>query len=144
MTNSITHLLYGYSISKNLSKDMSLIIYGLIMSILLDIDYLPIPGLTHHGFIHTPVFVIVLSLLILIITRSKIIFTISFSNLFFHLILDTIGTRDPIMWFYPLSDTGFALGTHVSLIVFIIIKIILFSIPFFYILYCYLERFNTS
>ena len=107
------------------------------MSIILDIDYLPLPGLRHHGFIHTPVFIIILSLLIYIATRSKYIFVIALVNMLFHLVLDTIGTRAPVMWLWPLNESSFALGTEVNLITLIIIKLILFLIPLGYIIYCY-------
>jgi hypothetical protein len=40
MTNPVTHLLWGYSISKNIAKDERYIIYGIFASIILDIDYL--------------------------------------------------------------------------------------------------------
>ena len=137
MTNPVTHLLWGYSISKNISKKKELIIFGTFMSIILDIDYLPLPGLKHHGFIHTPIFVIILSLIFYLATRSKYILIISFVNMLFHLILDTLGTRAPVMWLWPLNESSFALGTEISLIALIIIKLILFLIPLGYIIYCY-------
>ena len=139
MTNPLTHLLWGYSISKNISKEKGLIIFGAFMSIILDIDYLPIPGLRHHGFIHTPLFVIILSIVLYLVTRSKYIFVISVTNLLFHLVLDTVGTRAPVMLLWPLNDGGFALGTQIPLINLIFIKLILFLIPLTYIIYCYFK-----
>ena len=95
MTNPITHLLWGYTISKNISKEEKFIVLGLFMSILLDID--AFPGFKHHGFVHTPLFVIILSSIIYFSSRSRIAFMICFVNLFFHLVLDTIGTQAPVM-----------------------------------------------
>jgi hypothetical protein len=146
MTNPLTHLLWGYSISKNLSEDKGLIILGLISSIILDLDYLPIPGFKHHGFIHTPFFIIIICVLIFIVlkyygeSRSKVIPIILVSNLFFHLFLDTIGTSAPVMWLYPFSEFRFALGNHISLIQLVMIKATLFSIPLLYIFYCWYKK----
>lgn len=135
MTNPITHLLWGYSISKNLTKKENLIILGLIMSVFLDIDNLPLPGFKHHGFIHTPFFVLLVCCIIYIYTRSTIIFSLSVINLTFHLVLDTLGTAAPVMWFYPFSTSSFALGTEISFFELIIIKLIWFLIPLSYISY---------
>lgn len=111
------------------------IVLGLFMAILLDID--AFPGFKHHGFIHTPLFVIILSSIIYLSCKSKIIFGICFINLFFHLILDTVGTKAPVMWFYPINDFGFAIGTEISLVWLAVIKLILFFVPVSYIWYCY-------
>lgn len=140
MTNPITHLFWGYSISKNVTKDKDLIILGLIASIILDIDALPMPGLEHHGIIHTPVFVIIISLFVYAISKSEKIFIIVSSNLFLHLFLDTIGTRAPVMWFYPFSNAGYALGAAVPFWQLIIVKVFLFLIPLIYIHHCWRRR----
>lgn len=135
MTNPITHLLWGYTISKNISKEEKFIVLGLFMSIFLDID--AFPGFKHHGFMHTPLFVIILSSIIYFLSRSKIVFKICFVNLIFHLILDTVGTRAPVMWFYPINDSSFAVGTEISLVWLAVIKLILFFVPVSYIWYRY-------
>ncbi len=140
MTNPITHLLWGYSISKNVSKDKDLIILGLIASVVLDIDALPIPGLEHRGFVHTPIFIMILSLSFYYISRSETKFLIVFLNLLFHLVLDTIGTNAHVMWFYPFTSTGYALGAVVPLYQLIIVKALLFLIPLIYIHHCWKRR----
>jgi hypothetical protein len=140
MTNPLTHLLWGYSVSKNISKDKGLIILGLISSIILDIDIVPLPGFRHHGFVHTPVFVIIVSLLIYIISRSDLKFLIVSSNMFLHLILDTVGTRAPVMWFYPITSSEYALGTVIPFYQLIIIKAFLFLLPLIYINHCWKKR----
>jgi hypothetical protein len=140
MTNPLTHLLWGYTISKNISKDKGLIILGLISSTVLDIDILPLPGFRHHGFVHTPIFIIIMSLLIYIISRSDGKFLIVFSNMFFHLVLDTLGTRAPVMWFYPITNTDYALGMVIPLSQLILIKVILLLVPLLYIHHCWKKR----
>lgn len=136
MTDSVTHLLWGYSISKNISENKGYIIFGIIASIFLDIDYL-LSNLKHHGFVHTPLFVIIVCVLVYLLSKSRIIFGITLGNLLFHLVLDTIGTAAPVMWLYPINESAFALGSEISLTALIIIKLTLFIIPLVYILYRY-------
>jgi hypothetical protein len=135
MTNPVTHLLWGYVISRQIDGSPRLIVLGLAMSVLLDIDALPMPGLEHHGFMHTLLFVAVISIALLVITRSRVVFVICTVNLLMHLVLDTIGTAAPVMWLYPFASVGFAIGTEVSLSALIAIKATLLAIPLTLILY---------
>jgi hypothetical protein len=45
-----------------------------------------------------------------------------------------------VMWFWPFSIQGYALGTEISLTTFALIKLWLFSIPMFYLFYLYLSE----
>ncbi len=140
MTNPVTHLLWGYTISRNISKKKDYIIFGIIMSAVLDLDAISFFGVKHHGIVHTPVFIIAICSIIFLCSFSKTLFIISIVNLFFHLILDTFGTSVPIMWFYPVSDFSYAIGEGLSLFHLIIIKIIWFTIPTIYLTYLYLNK----
>jgi hypothetical protein len=137
MTNPLTHLLWGYSLSHRISVEPRHLVLGLAMAVLPDLDGLPLPGLEHHGPLHTPLFALALALVVLVITRSRTVAIISLLNLMVHLVLDTVGTGSPVMWLYPASDAGIALGTEVSLGVLIAVKGVLFAVPLLYILKVY-------
>ena len=93
------------------------------------------PGFKHHRFVHTPLFGIISRSIIYLLTRSKIAFIICFANLFFHLVLDTIGTTAPILWFYPVSTNGITIGSVITSTSLTVIKWILFIIPVVYFIY---------
>ena len=134
MPNPATHLIYGYLVSKNLTDKNKSIFIGLLTSILVDIDGLHIPGLQHHGLTHTPFFILIISLIVLAFTGSKLFFKLSLFNMMVHIGLDTISTTIPIMWFYPFSTYGFAVGMYVPISVLFAVKISLFVIPIYYLI----------
>ena len=140
MTNPVTHLLWGYLVSRRLDPDPKLISIGLLMSVLPDIDGLPIPGLEHHGPMHTPLFVLVLGAVLFLVSRSRLIFYIGTVNLLMHLVLDTVGTAAPVMWLYPLSTEGVAIGTAVGLPTLIAIKLVLLATPLAFIIHRYIQQ----
>jgi len=117
-----------------------LIFIGLLTSVIVDIDGLHIPGLEHHGLTHTPFFILIVSAIILLITRSKLLFELSLVNMMIHISLDTVATAIPIMWFYPLSTYGFALGMYLPMSIMFAIKISLFVIPVYYLIRKYKEE----
>ena len=137
MPNPVTHLVYGYLVSKNLTDKKKLIFVGLLTSILVDIDGLHIPGLQHHGLTHTPFFILAVSLIVFAVTRSELFFKLSLFNMFVHIGLDTISTTIPIMWFYPFSKVGFALGMYVPMSVLFAVKISIFVIPVYHLILKY-------
>ncbi len=134
MPNPATHLVYGYLISKNLTDKKKFIIIGLLSSILVDIDGLHIPGIQHHGLTHTPFFILIISIIVLAVTGSKLFFKLFMFNMLVHIGLDTISTTIPIMWFYPLSTFGFAVGMYIPISLLFAIKISLFVIPVYYLI----------
>lgn len=140
MPNPLTHLLFGYAVTKNITDKKKLIVFGLISSVLLDIDGLPIPGISHHGFIHTPFFIGIVCLSFFVFTRSRLILKISFFNMLIHIFIDTIATTIPVMWSYPFSTYSFAVGEFVSIPLLYAIKLILLIIPAAYIFKKYLDK----
>ena len=60
MTNPVTHLIWGYLLGRAASPAPKYLFCGMMMGILLDVDQL-VPGLSHHGFVHTPLFVLAVS-----------------------------------------------------------------------------------
>ncbi len=139
MPDQFTHLLWGYMLSREISQDKRLIIFGMFMAMLPDLDAF-LPWMKHHGVMHTLLFLAVSSCCIYYLARrtelspgSGVITRICLVNLFFHLFLDTIGTGFNVMWFYPLDREGFALGAHISLASLIAIKLILISVPLAYV-----------
>jgi len=144
MPDQFTHLLWGYMLSRNISEDRRFILLGMFMAMVPDLDAF-MPFFTgHHGFMHTPLFLVSLTLVIFFSARmlkyaeeSRTIAVVCLVNVIVHLLLDTVGTAADVMWYYPVDNIGFALGDIVSLAVLIIIKIILVMIPISYILYRY-------
>jgi len=128
MPNPVTHLIWGYFIARGFSKDPKYLAFGMLFAIFLDFDYL-IPGVAHHGWIHTPLFVLGLSGVIWLVTRDKLLFVLSLSIMMSHLVFDTIATQDPIMWLWPVSTEAYALWTINELAALAVIKVYLLLIP---------------
>ncbi|NIP36351.1 MAG: hypothetical protein GWN18_15470, partial [Thermoplasmata archaeon] len=56
----MTHLIWGYLLARAASPAPKYLFLGMMMGIFLDFDQV-VPGLTHHGWVHTPVFVLAVS-----------------------------------------------------------------------------------
>ena len=118
----IAHLPAGYILTKTLQKkfDTSKYLFlGLLGSVIIDFDILYFYLIDnrqnlHHGYwIHIPfywmIFAVVTILLFLILRKKDYVIAsiIFFSNIFLHLLLDTIVGK--IQWLYPLTDKGYYL-----------------------------------
>ena len=57
MTNPITHLIWGYVLARTINPAPKYLALGVMTALFLDFDQI-VPGLAHHGFVHTPVFVL--------------------------------------------------------------------------------------
>ena len=128
MPNPVTHLLWGYLIARRASPEPRYIALGLLLGSALDLDYF-IPGVGHHGFVHTPVFVLGLSAVLWLVSRDRLVLVLSLSILMCHLAFDTIATQDPVMWLWPVSTEGLALWTVEDLAALAVIKVYLLLIP---------------
>jgi hypothetical protein len=128
MPNPLTHLIWGYFIARGFSKDPRYLAIGMLFAICLDFDYL-IPGVAHHGWIHTPVFVLGLSGVIWLVSRDKLLSVLALSIMMSHLVFDTIATQDPIMWLWPVSTEAYAIWTISDLAALAVIKVYLLLIP---------------
>jgi len=118
----IGHLPAGYVLTKTVQKNIKTSKYlfiGLIGSVFPDIDILYFYLVDnrqnlHHGYwIHTPFYwliIAVISFTVLWLLKKKdymIAAIIFFSNIFLHLILDTIVGK--IEWLYPFTDQAYFL-----------------------------------
>ncbi len=132
MTNPITHLLWGYLIARGFSPKPQYLALGMLLGIVLDLDQI-IPGVAHHGWMHTPVFAVALSGLMWAVTRNRLVFLISITVLMSHLVLDTVATQWGIMWLWPLSTHEFVIWTLDDLAILAVIKVYAFLVPAYWI-----------
>jgi hypothetical protein len=98
------------------------------MGIVLDLDQV-LPGLVHHGWVHTPFLIVVLSIIVWVATRDRLAFVVSLAALTSHLVLDTVATQFGIMWLWPLSTHEFVIWTLDDLAALAVIKVFAFLIP---------------
>ena len=132
MTNPITHLLWGYLIARGFSPKPQYLALGIAMGLILDFDQFT-PGFVHHGFVHTPVFVLALSGILWAVSRDKLVFLISLTVMMSHLVLDTVATQWGIMWLWPLSTHEFVIWTLNDLAILAVIKVFAFLTPAYWI-----------
>lgn len=136
MTNPFTHILFSYAVSREITDKPNLVLLGIFMGVVLDLDSLVIlPGFEHRGFIHTPFFALILLIVVLIASRNIETTIVCGMNLLVHLILDTVGTIAKIMWFYPASEMAVSVGSLVPIWAIAIIKVVLFLMPVAWIAY---------
>ena len=140
MPNPLTHLLWGYMVSRRLEADPKLVAFGLAMSVLPDIDSIPFLGMYHHGFTHTPFFVLFVCAIVYGSTRSRSLLLLALCNLGAHVALDAVATGTPLIWLYPHTDAAIALGIGWNLPSSLVIKVFLFAFPLLYILQRYREH----
>ncbi len=132
MTNPVTHLIWGYLLGRAVSPAPKFLFLGMMTGIFLDIDQL-VPGLVHHGWVHTPVFVLAVSGLLYALTRDRLVFWVSLAAMMSHLVLDTVATQHGIMWLWPLSTYEFVIWTISDLAALAVIKVYALLVPAYYI-----------
>jgi len=103
MTDPVTHLLWGYVLARSLTPKPGYLLLGMLSGVLLDVGIL-LPGIAHHGWLHTPVFVVFISLTLWGASRDRLLFLVPMVGLGSHLVLDSIGAG--IMWLWPFSTTA--------------------------------------
>jgi hypothetical protein len=128
MTNPVTHLIWGYVLGSAMSPAPRYLFLGMMMGILLDLDQV-IPGLLHHGFVHSPVFVLTVSGILYVVTRDRLVFIISLTVMMSHLVLDTVATQWGVMWLWPLSTHEFVIWTIDDLAALAVIKVYALLFP---------------
>lgn len=120
----ITHALIGITVY-NLIFDSEIInlLFVILGSLIPDIDtqfsklgkYNPFVGLMkHRGFTHTPLCLIMSSLLVATITNDKYMTIAYGTGYLFHLIADTL-TPMGIMWNYPHDKKYYTLSKNTNL-----------------------------
>jgi hypothetical protein len=137
MTDPVTHLLWGYVLARTLTPKPGFLFMGMLSGILLDIGVV-LPGLSHHGWLHTPVFVLFVSLTLWGASRDRLMFLVPLAGLGSHMVLDSIGTG--VMWFWPFSTSSYAILPIESLAGLTAANLFLFMIP----LYSVWERWKST
>lgn len=106
MTDPVTHLLWGYVVARSLTDRQGYLLLGMMSGVLLDVDAL-IPGFTHHGWLHTPVFVAFLAVTLWGASRERSMLLVPAAAMGSHLVLDSVGGS--VMWLWPVSEASMAL-----------------------------------
>lgn len=132
MTNPITHLIWGYVLARAVNPAPRYLALGVLMALILDVDQV-VPGLVHHGFVHSPVFVVAVAGIMYALTRDKLVLWISLAAMLSHLVLDTVATQFGVMWLWPLSTHEFVIWTINDLAILAVIKVYAFLFPLYYI-----------
>jgi hypothetical protein len=128
LPNPLTHLLWGYLISHKLTKDPRLVLLGLTVSVLPDIDIL-IPWTLHRGFLHTPIFGLVVVGSLYGASRSKPIALICAAAFASHLLMDAVASANGLMWMFPIIDGPASQGLAPDVLRQIVIRTFLFATP---------------
>ena len=132
MTNPVTHLIWGYVLARTINPAPKYLALGVMTALFLDIDQI-VPGLAHHGWMHTPVFVLAVSGLLYALTRDRLVLWVSLAAMLSHLVLDTVATQWGVMWLWPLSTHEFVIWTINDLAILAVIKVYAFLFPVYYI-----------
>ncbi len=106
MTDPVTHLLWGYVLARTLTPRPGYLLLSMSTALLLDVGAL-LPGIEHHGWLHTPVFVLFVSLTLWGASRDRMLFLVPLLAMGSHLVLDSVGAG--VMWLWPLSEQAIAL-----------------------------------
>lgn len=101
MTGPVTHLLWGYVLARSLTPRPGHHLLGMASAVLLDAGAL-LPGIEHHGWLHTPVFVLFVALTLWGASGDRMMFLVPAVAMGSHLVLDSVGSG--IMWAWPLSE----------------------------------------
>ncbi len=106
MTDPVTHLLWGYVLARTLTPKPGYLLLGMSSAVLLDAGAL-LPGVEHHGWLHTPVFVLFVAFTLWGASRDRMLFLVPALAMASHLVLDSVGAG--IMWGWPLSEQAHTL-----------------------------------
>lgn len=106
MTDPVTHLLWGYVVARSMTDRPGYLLLGTLSGSLLDLDAL-LPGFTHHGWLHTPVFVAFVALTLWGASRERLMLLVPAAAMGSHLVLDSVGGG--VMWLWPVSEASVAL-----------------------------------
>jgi hypothetical protein len=106
MTGPVTHLLWGYVLTRCITPNPGYQLLGMSAAVLLDAGAL-LPGVEHHGWLHTPVFILFVALTLWGASRDRMLFMVPALAMGSHLALDSVGAG--IMWGWPLSEQALVL-----------------------------------
>ena len=102
---------------------------GMMSALLLDLGAV-VPGLTHHGWLHTPVFIFFVSLTLYGASRDRLLFLVPALGMGSHLVLDSVGSG--VMWLWPLSTANIAILPIESLGGLVIANLFLLLVPVYW------------
>jgi hypothetical protein len=137
MTDPVTHLLWGYVLTRSLTPKPSYLFLGMLSGVLLDVGAV-LPGLSHHGWLHTPDFVVFVAMTLYGASRDRLMFWVPMAGLGSHLVLDSVGSG--IMWFWPVSTEAYSILPVESLVGLTTANVFLLMIP----LYSVWERWKAT
>jgi hypothetical protein len=106
MTDPVTHLLWGYVLARTLTPKPGYLLLGMLSGVLLDVGVL-LPGIAHHGWLHTPVFLLFVTLTLWGASRDRLLFLVPLVGLGSHLVLDSVGAG--VMWLWPVSEASYSI-----------------------------------
>jgi hypothetical protein len=106
MTDPVTHLIWGYVVARSLTVRPGYLLLGMSSAVLLDLGVL-VPGVEHHGWLHTPVFILFVALTLYGASRDRLMFLVPAAAMGSHLVLDSVGSG--IMWLWPVSEQAISL-----------------------------------
>jgi hypothetical protein len=115
-------------LSRKLTPEPKWVIVGTLMAILPDLDAL-IPGIDHHGPMHTPLFALLICASLGGALSKRMPVIVCAMGILSHLVLDTIVSESGLMWLYPQVDAPTSLGLGLTIPVIVILRVFLFSIP---------------
>jgi len=119
MTDPVTHLFSSWAAAGFYMRrpwEKALVVFS---GIFMDLDVL----YNHHGPLHTPFIACLICLTTLPSKRfGKRLTLVCFSAMLLHLALDLVGSAEPLMLFYPLTDKQYSIGSAVSYIDLIALK----------------------
>ena len=87
MTDPVTHLLWGYVLARTLTPKPGYLFLGMLSGVLLAVGAV-LPGLSHHGWLHTPIFILFVCLTLYGASRDRLLFLVPMAGLGSHLVLD--------------------------------------------------------
>jgi hypothetical protein len=106
MVDPFTHVLYGYVIARSVTPKPGYHALGMLLAVLPDVDAL-LPGFTHHGWLHSPLFVAFVALTLWGASRDRFMLVLPVLAMGSHLALDGLGAL-------PIGAAGLATA-HVFL-----------------------------
>ena len=128
MTDPVTHLLWGYVLARGLTPRPGYHLLGMSSAVLLDAGAL-LPGVAHHGWLHTPVFVLFVALTLWGASGDRLMLLVPAVATGSHLVLDSVGAG--VMWAWPVSETAHALVPVESMAGLATVHVFLLLVPLY-------------
>jgi hypothetical protein len=115
-------------LSRRLTPDPKWVLVGMAMAVLPDLDAF-LPGIEHHGPMHTPLFAILICATLGGALGRTLPAVVCATGILSHLVLDTIVSESGLMWLYPHLDAPTSLWRELSLPVYAVLRVFLLTFP---------------